>query len=274
MNDFYHSRDFRKTATAIGIGMFGIVTVGVTLPAQADTLVPYSGPPITAGPGAVPVVTTTSGPAYQLTSLQTGSPAYSGLYLELSTPITVDSLTQLSASYVMTEGTFGGGAPRFSLIDGSGNALDEAYIYFGTPAGGGSFSDPNAGNTTFASTGNYADLASADVRVYSNGFAGINTPNTGDTWAQFVTAVDATGAPNPDNEIADVSLDLDGGFTGNEQMDVQNYDVNGEVFNPSVVAVPEPASWTLLGAGMLLAFGFLRRKKGVTATGINVRRAT
>jgi len=110
-----------------------------------------------------------SNPAWQLTSDSIGPNLYSGVYLTGTSTLTPTLLNQLSADYVMETGTFGGGAPRFSLTDGSNN---EAWIYWGTPTGGESFSDPNNGNTTYANTGNYANLESPDVRVYSNDFGG------------------------------------------------------------------------------------------------------
>jgi hypothetical protein len=159
-----------------------------------------------------------------------------------SAAITVDDITQLSADYVMTEGTFGGGAPRFSISDGSGN---EAWIYFGAPAGGGTFTDPN--NGTWANTGNYADLSSLDVRVYSNDFGGLNSPNTGLTWAAFIAAVGNA-------QVSGISLDLDAGWKAPQQMFVDNFTVNGDVFDAQ--ATPEPGTASLLAmaaAGLTFA---------------------
>ena len=215
--------------------------------------------------GDTTVVTGPDGnPAWQLSSTSTGLFGYSGVYLTITGPLTAawrvvansgcaltpTLLNQLSADYVMETGTFGGGAPRFSLTDSSNN---EAWIYWGTPTGGGSFSDPNNGNTTYANTGNYASPASPDVRVYSNDFGGDNSPNTGQTWAQFVAAAGGT-------QIAFVSLDLDGGFTGNQVMDT-NFDINGVVYAPS--AVPEPGSLGLLlcALSVLGGAGLISRRK-------------
>jgi hypothetical protein len=181
----------------------------------------------------------------QLTS-DTSGVGYAGTYYVPPTTLTVGQLVTLSADYEMTEGTFGGGAPRFSIGDNTANQ-NEAYIYFGTPTAGGDFSDPNAG--TWANTGNY--ITSTDVRVYSNGFDGLNTPNTGETWAQFVTDVGANA------QISFVSLDLDGGFTGTQQMDVDNFTVNSAVYDAA--AAPEPGTFVLLGGGLALMIAFCRR---------------
>jgi hypothetical protein len=214
--------------------------------AMADSLFTY---------GATAVIPTPPSPAnnpppqsrvWQFTS-DTSGLGYAGMYVAISGSLTPTGLTSLSAEYWMATGAFGGGAPRFSLWDSSNN---EAYLYWGTPAGG-SFSDPQHG-LAWGNTGNYADLLSSDLRVYSNGFGGDNNPNVGVTWAQFL----ATGSVSS-TQIADISLDLDGGFTGTQVLDVASFDINGHNYN---APTPEPSSLVLLGSGILGLAGILRRK--------------
>lgn len=184
----------------------------------------------------------------QLTSDPLGI-GYAGVYDTPSTTLTVGSLITLSANYEMTQGTIGNGAPRFSLIDTTSNMHNEAYVYFGTPAGGGSFTDPSPG--TWESTGNYADPSSSDIRVYNNGFGGFDTPNTGETWAQFVAQVGAN------TQIAFVSLDEDGGFSATQQVDVDNFTVNGDVYDAA--PTPEPGTLVLFAGSIALMVGFRRK---------------
>jgi hypothetical protein len=195
---------------------------------RADFVSTYDDATVVTGPDG--------NPAWQLTSDSTNPDG--GVYVTITGTLTPATLTQLSADYVMETGTFGGGAPRFSIIDTTNNTYNEAYVYFGTPEGGGAFTDPNNGNTNYANTGNYADLSSPDVRVYSNGFGGFGNGNTGQTWAQFVASVGTV-------DIGYISLDLDGGFTGDQVMDTTNFDVNGTVYAPPA-AVPEPGSFGLM----------------------------
>lgn len=199
--------------------------------------------------GDTTVVTGPDGhPAWQLSSTSSGV-GYSGVYDTITGPLTPATLTQLSASYVMTTGTFGGGAPRFSIIDTTSNTNNEAYVYFGTPTVGGTFTDPNSGNTNYANTGNYASLASPDVRVYSNGFGGFGNGNVGQTWAQFLADPGVAGT-----QIGFISLDLDGGFTGDQVMDVGSFSVNVATYVPAAT-VPDAMStlWLALPlVGMML----------------------
>jgi PEP-CTERM motif len=197
------------------------------------------------------------GNVLQVTSDPAGT-GYGGMYYDAtSSALTVGTLLNVSALYQMTEGTFGNGAPRFSLIDTTSNTNNEAYIYWGTPTGGGSFTDPHPG--TWASTGNLASLASSDVRVYVNGFGGQNTPNTGETWAQFVAAQAST-------QIAYVSLDLDGGFTSAQQMITDEFTVNNAVYEAGPDA-PEPGTLTLvcLGIAGLCGYSWRQRRKFAVA---------
>jgi len=207
--------------------------------AHADTLTTYGDVTTVTGPGGTP--------AWQITSNTSGI-GYGGLEDQITGLLTPTTLTHLSADYEFTTGTIDGGAPRFTLFDSS---LNSAYVYFGTPTGGGNFSDPNAG--TYANTGNYVDLLSSDLRVASNGFGGDNTPNTYTTWAQFV-------ALNPNVAISYITYDLDGGFTGTQSLETGNFQVNDNTYNPAGSPVPEPASLLLLATGVLGASGEMWRR--------------
>jgi hypothetical protein len=193
---------------------------------------------------------TTTAYGYSLTS-DTAGTGYAGIYVEsFTTPLTVGTLTQLSVDYRMTMGTFGGGAPRFSIGDASNN---EAWIFFGTPQPGGTLTDPAAGGAS--NTGNYASLSSSDLRVQSNGFAGYNSgalPYI--TFADFVAQV---GSANIDF----ITVDLDGGFTGTQQMLLNNFQVNGETFS-TAAATPEPSTWAMMILGFFgIGFMAYRRKQ-------------
>lgn len=215
-------------AAAIGLLATPAVALADTSGTYGDVTVVNSGPP------SDPTV-------FQLTSDPAGV-GYAGLYFEFSGPLTLSDITQLSADYQMTVGTVGGGAPRFSIGDTTNNVANEAYIYFGAPAGGGTFTDANGG--VWGSTGNYADLSSADVRVQVNGFGGDSTGAGYETWADFVSHDGGVS-------VGFVSLDLDGGFSqpGGQQMLVDDFTVNNDVLTAGGGAVPEPASWALLIAG-------------------------
>ena len=222
--------------------LLGAIAVAATLataslPSHAATFGTY-GDAIDNGAGS-----------FDLTSSTSSGAGYSGIYIEPSS-LQLGGITQLSADYNMLGGSFTGGAPRFSIADLSNN---QVYAYWGTPLGGGSFSNPNL-NGTPGNTGNFADLLSTDVRFYSNGFGGLNSPNTGLTWAQLVAAVGLT-------QIWYVSVDLDAGFAGDQHLLVNSFTLNGDVLSAApVTATPLPAALPLFATG-LAGLGLLGRRK-------------
>jgi hypothetical protein len=229
---------------ALIICVFSMIAVlALNLAATADVLSTY---------GDTAVVPTPGSPApppqpnsWQFTSDTQGT-GYAGLELQITGNLTPAVLTNLSANYLMTQGSFGGGAPRFTLFDSSFNS---AWIYWGTPQAGGNFSDPSGG-TAWGSTGNFADLLSNDLRVYSNCFGGYCNPNVGLTWAQFVNQVGNTA-------MSYITLDMDGGFTGTQQMLVSSMTVNDRTYE---APTPEPGTLMMLGTGALGVAGVVRRK--------------
>ena len=114
--------------------------------------------------------------------------------------------------------------------------MNPAYIYWGTPLGGGTFTDPALGTT-----GNYASLASTDLRIEINGFGGISGANQFVTWADFI-------AQAGDVDVSRIYIDLESGYVDTQQMLLQSFTVNDETF---VAPVPEPSTWAM----MILGFG-------------------
>ena len=218
--------------------LFGVLAVATvsfaSLPSEAATFGTYGG-------------TFNNGTSFDLTSNK--SPAsYSGMWIEPGGSLTLAGITQLSANYNMLGGSFGGGSPRFGIADSNDNQI---WAYWGTPLGGASFSNPNP-NNTFASTGNFADLAATDVRFYIG--------NTGMTWSQLLSAVG-------DMVVAYIVLDLDGGWSaGDQHMLVNNFTLNGDVFAAAGAETPLPGALPLFTSG-LGALGLLvwRRKRKATA---------
>jgi hypothetical protein len=135
---------------------------------------------------------------------------YGALTFPLPAGTTLSSLTTLSADYSSTEGTCGGGSPRFQLnIDGK-----NVFVYLGpTP----SFTGCAAGWT---STGNLA--TSPDLRVDLSQLGGSQSS----TWAQAVSLLGS-------HTVTGIQFAVDGGWsqTGKKQVvQVENVAVNGSTY--------------------------------------------
>lgn len=221
--------------------LYSVLSLALAIPclhAQSTSFGTYGDTTIVPGPGGTPV--------YQLTS----NPSlldYSGIYVQFNSAFTLSNLTTLSADFAMTSNTIANGAPRFSIIDTTNNALNEAYVFFGTPNGSGGFTDPTPG--AWESTGNV--VTSADLIVQNNGFGGGSTNNSYETWAQFLAQEGSTN-------IGFITVDVDGGFSNTQTADINNFDVNGNLYNAA--ATPEPSSLLLLATTLLAAAGILWRQ--------------
>jgi hypothetical protein len=194
--------------------------------------------------------TFSNGTNFDLTSYGSSGAGYSGLYIIPGGALTLSGITQLSADYNMLAGSFAGGAPRFGIADTNAGPNNQVWAYWGTPTGGGTFVNPNS-NGTPGNTGNYADLLSTDIRFYSNGFGGFNSPNIGVTWADLLSHVGSV-------TVAYILLDLDGGWKGDQHLLVNNFTVNGDV-----LATPLPAALPLFatGLGAMGLLGWRRNRK-------------
>jgi hypothetical protein len=135
---------------------------------------------------------------------------YGALTFSLPAGTTLSSLTTLSADYSITDGSCGGGSPRFQLnIDGK-----NVFVYLGpTP----SFTGCAAGWT---STGNLA--TNPDLRVDLSQLGGAQYS----TWAQAVSLLGS-------HAVTGIQFAVDGGWsqTGKKQVvQVKNVAINGSTY--------------------------------------------
>ncbi|HIJ71409.1 MAG TPA: hypothetical protein HPP87_08605 [Planctomycetes bacterium] len=169
------------------------------------------------------------GPEYnpyvvELKSIGDEAPPWGSILFRPSEPMTFNDIEELSSDYNITEGTFGGGSPRFSiLIDWNDSHVadpgDEyAFLYWGTPP---DYTDiiPSG----WQNTGNLYD--SNDVRIDLTKFGGPFYATIGDAKALF-------GEKN----VFEVILVLDGGWIDDQVMLVDNITIDDYTYD----ALPLP----------------------------------
>ena len=163
---------------------FGALLSVSAVPAHADALFFYGD-----------VQTTANG---FLATSDPNATGYGGFDVRFTNPTALSSITNLSIDYQITLGAIGNGAPRFTIFD---NAFNSAFVYIGTPLGGGSFSDA----TLVRLPTRVTTLLRRTYELPLMGSAASVTP-TAVTWAEFVAEVGSV-------DISRIYVDVDGGYS-------------------------------------------------------------
>jgi hypothetical protein len=143
--------------------------------------------------------------------------SFSGVSFSPRKNTTFADLRELSASYNVVEGRFGGGSPRFQVAldnDGDGDSDGNVFVYLGTPP---NFDDEPSG---WESTGNL--LLSEDLRFDLTQFGG-------PFYGSYEDALELVG----DAEVVSVNLVVDAGWLTDQvilfdDIRVDNFKLNGQ----------------------------------------------
>lgn len=127
--------------------------------------------------------------------------SFSGVSFEVEPGAVVSALDSLAATYEAVVGDCGGGAPRFQVNTTEGNV----FVYLGDA--------PNFQTCDGGSTGNLID--DEDLRVDASQVGGSQY----DTWADVEELIG-------DEEITNLLLIVDGGFTGDQEFAFSSAQVN------------------------------------------------
>src|ERR1035441_8689546 len=111
-------QSMRKTLVVSMLSIL-LAVLSFSVMATADVLYTYGATAVIPTPGSPPPPPEPT--VWQFTSDPNGI-GYAGLELQITGSLTPATLTTLMAEYLMTQGTFGGGAPRFTLFDGVFNS--------------------------------------------------------------------------------------------------------------------------------------------------------
>jgi hypothetical protein len=146
-----------------------------------------------------------------------------------SVPLTVNQVTNLSATYNFTEGDCYVGSLRWTINTDAGNV----YVYYGNPNG-----DTSAGQSCtgeYTETGkNLADPTDASLPVNRFEVEGAGSP----VYIDHASAMTLAGSRN----VNWVQLVVESGWHADQKLDVSNVTVNDNTW------VPKSGSETILGA--------------------------
>jgi len=144
----------------------------------------------------------------------TANPAvYSGVDFTIPSGLTIANLNTLSTDYNFVASSCGVGSPRFG-ISLSGNPNATIFVYIGPPP-----NYTNCATTTWTNTGNLLTPASL---VDTSQYTGVGTFY--DSWAHAQTLFAG-------QTVTDIFVVSDYGPAGSQEVQVDNTNVNGTVFN-------------------------------------------
>jgi hypothetical protein len=173
-----------------------------------------------AAPTTTTTTTKTYAPPVWESLLSNGSVSYAGLNL-LSPGLTLNQITNLSATYMFTEGDCKGGSLRWTLRVNVSGVNQILHIYYGTPNG------PDQGCS--ANSGSGANLITTGItpnRFEMQGGWGIPGP-------VYTTYADVLASTHGGNDLVDVAqLTLDSGWAGNQRAEVSLVTVNDNTWVP------------------------------------------
>lgn len=160
---------------------------------------------------------------------------YGGLY-HYPDSLPFDQFTSLNADFQKLDGTFVGGAPRFTLFHHNGTNWQAAYLYWTDP-----------GDNDWHNTGDWIDPGKTN---------GWDLTQFGGGWDMGYNDALALIGNKP---IHWVYLDLDAGWSARQELNVDRFEVNGQLFDAQCAGpvVPEPGTFGLLAFGLAL----LRRRR-------------
>lgn len=205
------------------------ISAGLFVPASAVAAVQPGPPSYFSGPpgSAMTVTAGNGGSAAQLTSVEPGG-GYGGVSVSFPAGVDFSTLTTLSTSYDMTQGSCGLGAPRFQidLADASNNYIGTLYAYIGPDASLNGDPCPAADNA-WATQPNVATSSDPDVMRWDfQANAGGPVPsNTLQSYSSEEVLLG--GYQMLDAQIVDDGAPYAG---GTQQVEIQNWNVNGTMF--------------------------------------------
>lgn len=193
-----------------GLSTAAIAIASFAMPAHAANGYSFFGEANYTSPG--------NGSSRAVQTVSDDTPGFGGVDFSVSSGLTLADLNQLATDYNVTEGSCGGGSPRFSVEVQTPTGPKNVFFYLGTP--------PNytCSPDVWQNSGNLANPANL-----------VDATQLGGTFYQPYASVQATYGSY---QVLDISLVTDAGWAvgGNQTVLFDNTDIDGTVytFEPNV----------------------------------------